>query len=89
MPTLRAAVRELYDRGGRLEADGPDLLVRVPERLAEDPNADHNSRQELPRLVRVIAAGRNTILAELAKGGKQPLPDRLPDRHVGAAGGLA
>ena len=89
VPTLRQAVSQLYDLGGHLEADGPDLLVRVPERLAEDPNADYGARQTLPPLVRVIAAGRNVILDELAKGGKQPLPDRLPDRHVGAAGGLA
>ena len=89
MPTLQAAVRELYDLGGHLEPDGPDLRIRVPERLAEDPNADHGTRQTLPPLVRVIAAGRNVILGELAKGGKTPLPERLPDRQVGPAGSVA
>ena len=89
VPTLRQAVSQLYDLGGRLEADGPDLRIRVPERLAEDPNTDHGTRQTLPPLVRVIAAGRNVILGELAKGGKTPLVERIPDRQVGAAGGLA
>jgi hypothetical protein len=89
LPTLREAARAVTNCGGRLEADGGNLVVLLPETLDESPIGDRGKRDALKPAIKVIVAAKDVVLAELA-GSKKPLdPDRLPDRHALVAGGVA
>jgi len=88
MPTLRQAAATVIEHGGRLEAKDGELLIDVPERFAEDGFLDLSVKGHVHKAARVVAAGRDVVLAELARESRKPLVDRLPDRQVLAAGGV-
>lgn len=88
LPTLREAAELVYGLGGRLEARDGCLVVLIPAKLNAEPFADLEARNSLRRAARVLVVAQNLLLAELARGSKKPLAERLPDRQVLAAGGV-
>jgi hypothetical protein len=81
LPTLRAAVETLGHHGAEITAQDGELVVALNEKL-------HNSRHVKDALD-VVYAAKDVVIAELERGGKAPLAERLPDAPVRAGGGCA
>jgi hypothetical protein len=88
LPTVAQAARLIIDHGGTITAKADRIHVDLPERLAPKAGADRALRAELLDCVRVLAAARDIVLPAVSSRSTKPLPDRLPDTHVLADGGL-
>ena len=89
MPTVQAAARLILGAGGRIEAQGTSIIVLLPLRVSEVGEVEREARRPLHRASKVLYLASDTVVAELARDSRNPLADRLPDRHALAGGGVA
>lgn len=88
-PTIREAARLILDSGGRIEKDRDGRLrISLRERVCRHGLAEIDAKRVLHRAARVLHESHDVVLAELERGGRKPLVDRLPDKHPLVGGGF-
>lgn len=93
LPTIRRAAEIIEGFRGEIQARDGRIVVTVPALLTapggwDAPALQAEADAAAADAAAVLVAAKQIVLAELAGKAKTPLSSRLPDRQVGADGGV-
>lgn len=89
LPTVRAAFESVRAAGGKFSVTGGRLAIDLPDALAPEGNEDAALRKPLLDACLVLAAAGDVVAAVLESSSSKNVLERMPDRAVDVAGGLA
>ena len=90
MPTVAQAAKQIQELGGTLSVAAGRLVIERPEKFTPKGGVPEEELvAEFLDAVRVVVAAGEIVVKAVESGSQKPLTDRLPDKPVGAGGGVA